>query len=386
MHIAWFRASSPTVASLIEGRDALLAELQRDHQVTIVTEREAHGFVVDADRGRFDLNVYEMTNRRGSDFIWPYLFHYPGVLLLTAESLHDSRTRVLEPVLARSEYIEEFTFNHGTPPDYRPGVFLRGSWPMLRAPLLASRLTVVEDDGWRQALLDAYPGACVRVVPPCAAGPAAEPVAANTAGPLVVQLLEPDAETRVRQAIARATGPTAPITLSDSAPTAIDPAAHVVLALQQGQAGSLAPALAGMAHGKVVVVIEREATALWSALDPQTWRPRDPGTRPPLVISLDARDEEHSLVLALKRLAGDPMLRRQLGSHARTWWLAHHTPAHAAAAWREVLHEAADLPPALHPDGWPQFTGADGTRRLHALLGEMGLTGFDWDQLPTLKS
>jgi hypothetical protein len=326
-----------------------------------------------------------MTNRRDGDFIWPYLFHYPGVLLLSTETLHDSRTRILEPVLARSEYVEEFTFNHGVPPDYRPGVFLRGSWPMLRAPLLASRLTVVEDDGWRQGLVDAYPDARVRTVPPCAAGPETALVTATAKGPLVVQLLEPASDALVRRAVARASTPDAPITVSDAGPTSVDPSSHVVLALQPGPASSVAPALAGMAHSKVVVVIEREATAIWDALDPQTWRPRDPGNRQPFVISLDPRDEEHSLVLVLKRLAADAVLRAELSRKARAWWALHHTPVQAAAAWRDVLREAQHLEPIPHPDGWPRFTEADGTRRLHALLDEVGLTGFDWDRLPTQK-
>lgn len=81
-----------------------------------------------------------------------------------------------------------------------------------------------------------------------------------------------------------------------------------------------AQALAGLAAGKAVVVMECEATAGWPTLDPHTWQPRghdDPRT--PIAIALDPRDEEHSLVLALCRLAVDAPLRAAIGAAARSW-------------------------------------------------------------------
>jgi hypothetical protein len=80
-----------------------------------------------------------------------------------------------------------------------------------------------------------------------------------------------------------------------------------------------AAAHAAMAAGKPVIVLESTATAQWPALDPQTWRPRPPGLEPPVVVSLDLRDEEHSLLLAVQRLTADATLRAQLGGAARAW-------------------------------------------------------------------
>ena len=137
----------------------------------------------------------------------------------------------------------------------------------------------------------------------------------------------------------------------------------------------LTPALAGMAAGKAVVAMELEATADWPALDPQTWRPRGMGaTAPPIVITIDPRDEEHSLMLAMRRLAADRPLREQLGRAAHGWWQAHATPAHAASAWNDILEEAASLAPPARPWDWPTHLGADGTELALSILQEFGLT------------
>jgi hypothetical protein len=77
--------------------------------------------------------------------------------------------------------------------------------------------------------------------------------------------------------------------------------------------------LAAMAACKPVIVLETTSTAEWPALDPQTWRPRGFGKDAPIVVSLDPRDEEHSLVLAIRRLSDDAALRTRLGDAAHAW-------------------------------------------------------------------
>ena len=85
-----------------------------------------------------------------------------------------------------------------------------------------------------------------------------------------------------------------------------------------------AAARAAMAARKPLIVLETTFTAEWPALDPQTWRPRGFTDDAPIVVSLDPRDEEHSLVLAIQRLAKDGALRERLASAAHAW--AHHQP------------------------------------------------------------
>ena len=108
----------------------------------------------------------------------------------------------------------------------------------------------------------------------------------------------------------------------------------------------LLAALVGAAAGKAVIVAETESTASWPRLRSADVavagaRRRVPEhAEPPMAISIDPRDEEHSLVLALTRLASDAALRASLGSAARAWWAQHATVAHAVEAWRTLLEQA----------------------------------------------
>jgi len=320
-----------------------------------------------------------VSNEPSSDFIWAYLFQYPGVLLLQDRSLHDSRVRVLERHRRLIDYKDEFSFNHGRSSFTTAQAFSRGSWPMLRAPLLASRLVVVHDEQRRVALEAEYPGIRFLKVPLCAAGPggrAAGPRVDPRAGVLRVASLGTAGTAVVEQAIQRTRSRGVEITLTPPDPSqVIDGNADVVIALDSpSKEASLAPALAAMSHGKAIIVLEREATAAWPAFDPQSWRARDPfAKRKPIVVSIDPRDEEHSLMLALIGLAHDLPRRLALGEAARTWWLAHGTPEYAASVWRRVLQEAARTPPPDHPADWPAHLKADGAEEARTLAGEMGV-------------
>jgi hypothetical protein len=76
------------------------------------------------------------------------------------------------------------------------------------------------------------------------------------------------------------------------------------------------------------------------------------------------------LVLALRRLANDSVLRRALGASAHEWWRQHATVDRAARAWRSILDEALTLTPPPRPGNWPSHLTADGTARARAILGE----------------
>lgn len=89
-----------------------------------------------------------------------------------------------------------------------------------------------------------------------------------------------------------------------------------------------------------------------------------------MLVTIDPRDEEHSLSLALRRLANDPALSHALGTSAHEWWRQHATVDHAARAWQSLLDEAASLAPPQRPGGWPSHLTADGTERARAILGE----------------
>jgi len=149
------------------------------------------------------------------------------------------------------------------------------------------------------------------------------------------------------------------------------------LVFDSGDGGRpVAAALRGMAAGLPTVVSECGATAGWPAIEPQSWQPRGvDASTPPAVISIDPRDEEHSLMLALRRLAADPVFRGVIGAGGAAWWGTHHTPAHAVAAWESILAGAATIPPPPLPADWPAHLTDDGTGLARQILEEFGLGG-----------
>lgn len=365
MTLAWFRATAPRPDAPTDATAALLRQLGTVVHIDVIDEAAAHAFVVTHALRPYDLCVFEPRNTPPSDYIWAYLFQYPGVMLLQDASLHDSRARALERGRRASAYAAEFTFNEGKPPGTAPArPFRRGPWPMLRTPLLASRVVVVNDEEHRRALEDRYPGGRVRVVPPCAGGPdeVAPPPERAPHEPLRVLVLGDGNRRSVRDAVARARDGGLPVVLSDQHMPADSGDCDVVIALgDPAHVDPLSAPLTGMAAARAVIVLEREATAIWPALDPQTWRPRTPGPAgDPVVISIDPRDEQHSLWLTFTRLLQDRQRVAAIGTAARQWWLAHATPAHAAAAWMSILQESLRMPPPGRPAGWPAHLDDDG--------------------------
>ena len=118
---------------------------------------------------------------------------------------------------------------------------------------------------------------------------------------------------------ARAAGASAVVSGGETIAQALKDADVVVSLAWPAIAGTQTAALAAMAARTPVIVLETAHTAEWPALDPQTWRPRGFGSDAPIVVSLDPRDEEHSLVLAIQRLSSDPGLRSRLADAAYAW-------------------------------------------------------------------
>ncbi len=387
MRVAWFRAGPTPTADDTDRSSALIRALAQTVTIEVITEPRAHAFVVEHAQRPYDTCVFELRNAPGSEFIWAYLFHYPGVLLLQDRSLHDSRVRALERHRRSADYVREFAFNHGHRQRAASRPFARGAWPMLRAALHASRLVVVTDEPRRIMLESLYPAVRFRQVPPSAPGPLAPAEFAQTdtrSDVMQVARAESTPVDLLEQAVQRACDAGASLTLTaDASPGTSIPTAdvvpgvrpEVVVALESpAEDADLTAALAAMALGQVAVVFERESTAGWPALDPQTWRSRTPLVADlPVVVSIDPRDAVHSLMLALKGLAQDAPRRRTIGAAARAWWLAHHTPDHAARVWRQILKDAARTPPPLHPGDWPAHLNVDGAEQARELVADLGI-------------
>jgi hypothetical protein len=379
MRLAWFRPDTDPgdLGAVIEGlRDA--------HDVRLVDARAAHDFVWQSAQGAFDLCVYELDDTAAHQYIWPYLLHYPGVLALRTVALHAGRARALVHQHRDADLDAEMAFADGAGRTDAPWPLLRGSWSTWRVPVLASRVTAVADDGLAATIARNCPRARVVCVPAGVSDPrrGALPTSPRDPGaPLRVLVCEGGSPGIVERAASRAreAGARLDVTRTAAADARAVLDADVVVATRWPSLGRpLLAALQGAAAGKAVVVAEIESTASWPALDPQTWQPRALLTgvaapAPPMAISIDPRDEEHSLVLALTRLARDASLRFTLGSAARAWWAEHATVAHAVEAWRRLLAEAATLPPPPRPEGWPPHLDGDAAGTMQAVLDQFGI-------------
>ena len=118
---------------------------------------------------------------------------------------------------------------------------------------------------------------------------------------------------------ARAAGASAEATGGGTLEAALREADVIVSLRWPASADTRTDALAAMAARKPVIVLDTTLTADWPALDPQTWTTRGLVTAEPVAVSLDPRDEEHSLVLAIQRLSRDAHLRAQLVDAADRW-------------------------------------------------------------------
>ena len=224
-----------------------------------------------------------------------------------------------------------------------------------------SRLVVAFDAAVARSLEEEHTGARIRhVTPGVPAGNSRRPAPASE---LRVGLIDPSRREAVERAARRARNRGAAVRVLD-----VPDEADVIVALEwPPAAGPPVAALHAMARGRPAIVLEVEATAGWPALDPQTWQPRGFSTAAPIAVSIDPRDEEHSLMLAFVRLAADPSLRSALGAAGLAWWRAHATIEHAAAGWEAILREAATLDSAS-----PQPV-ADGSESARRILEDFGV-------------
>ena len=132
------------------------------------------------------------------------------------------------------------------------------------------------------------------------------------------------------------------------------------------------PWLRALAAGKPTLVMDLAHTARVPALDPRTWTmPAAATDEVPVCVAIDILDEDHSLRLAMRRLATDAALRESLGAAARQYWQRAHSIDAMTDDYEALLARAAAAPdprPAL-----PAHLQADGAAALRGLLSPFGL-------------
>jgi glycosyltransferase involved in cell wall biosynthesis len=143
------------------------------HQVEPFEATTAQHFVWKHRRDPYDLTVYQLGNAACHDYMWGYLFRYPGLVVLHDAQLHQARalnlTKRWEP--RRDDYIAEFRANH---PDAPPGIAevvaagfggsLYQHWPLIRLVVERARQVLVHNRRLAHALRATYPIASVAAI------------------------------------------------------------------------------------------------------------------------------------------------------------------------------------------------------------------------------
>jgi len=415
-----------------------------DEPVAAPAQPSAHEFIWRHRNQPYDLTVYQVGNSSSHNYLWPYLFRYPGLAVLHDAQLHHARAAALLSEKRTKEYVAEFAAAH---PDASIDLaqlavagfdsYLYYMWPMTRLVIEASRVTAVHAPALADQLRADY-GAIESIaltqgalVDRAREERARREVRARydipsdavlfgvfgglTPDKRIRQILGALAATRVAAPPVRlllAGAPASPYDVladvrarglegdvvatgyveSDEALTDCIAACDVSLNLRWPTAREVSgPWLRALAAGKPTITID--LAHLWDvpSLDPRTWtmtgdrgpgsgirssfsdsRTPDPGPRTPVTVAIDILDEEHSLRLAMRRLAQDPELRASLGAAAREYWQREHSPARSAADYDRAIALAMQQPPPR--PALPGHLVDDGTRLVRELLGPFGLS------------
>lgn len=416
--------------------DGQPVEFPRPDERLIV--RSAHDFVWMHFRRPYDLVVYQMGNAICHDYMWAYFARYPGLVVLHDGQLHLARGRRLRTLSREEDYQHEFAFNHPGIHNGVVDLGIRGRlgsltyiWPMRRAVVQSSRMVAVHNAWLAEEIRTESPGARVDVidmgVPELPATADARQIIRARHGipsDAVVFLAfgEITPEKRITQAVRQLAAigdavPGAYLLLagkaSDHYSAEADARAHgiservVVTGFVQEReiADYLAAAdvclclrwptsretsaawLRCLAAGRPTIVTDLMHTTDVPSYDPRSWTPLHTAAtaadaegwpiRPePACVSIDILDEEHSLQLAMHRLATDLPLRSRLGRRARELWRERFTLEGMAARYRAVLDAAcaAPMPDAATLGALPDHFRADGTEHASQLMREAGLT------------
>ena len=362
--------------------------------------RSAYDFAPLHHAQPFDLVVYQLGNAGCHDHMWAYLTRYPGLVVLHDAQLHQSRAHALIARGRADDLRAELRFGH---PDTPPGVaewILAGLgnpgapiWPFTAVPLAAARAVAVHYPALAADLRDAWPALDVQVIrhgsPDLQSTSGVTPdVDGRPVTFAAFGLVTP--EKRVPQmlrALAAIRGAVPNVRLrlvggvAEHYDVVADAKAHgvddlvevtgwvdddafdrailesdVCLCLRwPTNREASGPWLRALAAGKPTVVNDLVHLVDLPTLDPRTWEVQvaspaaADATRvwrreEAIAVAIDILDEDHSLAIAMRRLALDAGLRADLGAAARRHWAAGHTVEHMAADYERAIEAAAAAP------------------------------------------
>lgn len=383
-----------------------------------VRVESAHHFVWRVARRQYDLAVYQMGNSGLHAFIWPYLAQWPGLVVLHDSRLHHARGAVLMTGKRHAAYRREFAASHPRLTIDAAELVIAGfdgpfyyDWPMLAGAVEPARLVAVHARGAAREVAASWPDTPVEYVA-LGEGAAACPSAADreearvqlgfdrravvfgvfgalTRERRVPEILRAFGATLARvpharlllagattvlldvRALIAESGVAAAVTLVDTPDDAafdrMIAAVDVSMNLRWPTARETSgPWLRALAAGRPTVIVDLEHQTHVPTVDPRTWRSHSAAE--PASVAIDIVDEEHSLRLAMRRLATDAGFREELGHAGRRYWEAEHTVERMVEDYERVLHRAATLPDPARSAAIP---AADPTAHARALVSEV---------------
>jgi glycosyltransferase involved in cell wall biosynthesis len=412
----------------------VLLHLRGHHEIDVFIDREpapdephlvnAHHFVWKHRRHPYDLTVFQLGNASCHDYMWAYLFRYPGLVVLHDAQLHQARAlwllKRLEP--RRDDYVAEFRANHPDAPadaaflvSAGHGEGLYHHWPMVKLVVEHARLVVVHNPRVRNHLAERCPTAAIDAVEMGIAEPQAhvaraEILARNSipSNAIVVASfggVTPEKRIgsilRAMRAIAdrlphlhlMIVGDRAPHydAAAEAARVGIADRVHITGYVRDEDLGSYLAAadicaclrwpsnretsaswLRCLAAGRATIVTDLAQLVDVPTANAESLAMRD-GSAQAVAVSVDVMEEDAMLPMALETLAANAARRLQLGRAARAWWEAHHQLVPMADAYTRIIARAASL--AAPSQKLPAHLTDDGTRRLRVLADTMGVNG-----------
>ena len=347
----------------------------------------------------YDLIVYHLGAAQRHDDVWPCLFRHAGLVVLHDDNLHAARARMLLAHGRAGDYRAEFACNHPGAPAAVADLGVSGRlgaltrlWPMRQVVLDSARALLVHNAWLAARIREEAPALAVAAVEPGVPeaprqrdaraavrrrhGVPADAVVFAATG----DLTPARRSSRMLRALAALPGGAPPWRLmlcgepadadgllAEAQSSGVD---HRVIVTGRIAAGELPAYLAAadvgvslswppartvsaawlrwLAAGKPTIVTDLVHAADVPVLDPRDWtvagRPaaRDAAGRQtdPVAVAINILDEDHSLALAVARLAADRALRAELGRAARSLWAARFTLDRMAAGYERALENA----------------------------------------------
>lgn len=446
VRLAWFAPMPPPDGRVpTDLSAAALPRLAADHDIDVfagsadearawaawdLPVHDAYDFVWRSQQRRYDLVVYQLSNEPRHDYVWGYLWHEPGLIVLQDVHLHHARARILldgrETRIAH--YAEELEYDHAVQPGVGGSLAaFTGNvlhvWPMRRAVIAAARTVAVHSEMLAGELRHEAPGADVAFIRPGVADPGVHASLRSSPGArewrrrlslpteaTVVAMFGPFTRSRrvsetiramaaLRESdpglhlllVGPATGECDPLGEARTAgvlsrlrltgavaeaqmPEVLGAADIAICSRWPTAAETPAQWLTCLACGLPAIVTDVAHNADLPVLDPRTSTVHHSGrgayAPEPIAVIVDLLDEVETLRLAMRRLSGDPSLRQLIGRAGRAWWATHHTPDAMADDYRAAIARAAARP---EPDvAGPAHLRPDVFRHTRALLASIG--------------